>query len=67
MRVLQAVQRLLEMQAIEEVPVLERGSELYSLLFTVPKRNGKWRAVLDLSSSTSLLPRNVSEWRRYAT
>lgn len=47
-RTLEAIQTLLLSSAIEEVPVSERGQGLYSILFTVPKKNGKWRAILDL-------------------
>lgn len=45
---LEAIQQLLKSQAIEIVPAPEQGQGLYLLLFTVPKKNGKWRAVLDL-------------------
>lgn len=48
MRTLQAAQLLLEAKAIDKVPLAEQGLGLYSLSFTVLKRNEKWRAVLDL-------------------
>lgn len=43
---METIQQLLKNRAIELVPTSGQG--LYSLLFTVPKKNGTWQAVLDL-------------------
>lgn len=40
------IQHLLSIEAVELVPENQQG--VYSIFFTVPKRNGNWRAILDL-------------------
>lgn len=45
---MEAIKQLLDTQVIETVPYTEREQGLYSILFTVSKKNRKWRAVLDL-------------------
>lgn len=43
-----AIQHLLEIGAIEPVPSSDVFKGCYSVLFIVPKKDGSWRAVLDL-------------------
>lgn len=45
-----AIQHLLEIGAIEEVPVEQHFTGVYSTLFVVPKKSGEWRAILNLKS-----------------
>lgn len=44
----QAIQHLLDIRAIERVPSLQRGQGVYSVWFLVLKKNGDFRAILDL-------------------
>ncbi|XP_053154764.1 uncharacterized protein LOC128346006 [Hemicordylus capensis] len=44
----QAIQHLLEIKAIESIQPTEMGTGVFSLLFLIPKRDGSWRAVLNL-------------------
>ncbi|XP_013909106.1 PREDICTED: ubiquitin carboxyl-terminal hydrolase 7-like [Thamnophis sirtalis] len=44
----QAITHLLDIRAVEAVPLGERGLGHYSNLFVVPKSTGGWRAILDL-------------------
>lgn len=43
-----AIHHLLSIKAIEPVPMDQRGTGVYSVFFTVPKKNGDWRSILDL-------------------
>lgn len=45
---IKALTHLLDIQAIEEVPLEQQGQGVYSIFFTVPKRNRDWRPILDL-------------------
>nr|XP_056700805.1 zinc finger protein with KRAB and SCAN domains 7-like [Euleptes europaea] len=47
-RTQQAINHLLQLAAIEPVPRLECFQGVYSTFFMVPKRNGDWRAILNL-------------------
>ncbi|XP_070805019.1 uncharacterized protein [Pituophis catenifer annectens] len=51
----QAVQHLLQIHAIEEVPHDQWKQGYYSILFVVPKRSGGWRAILDLKNLNSYI------------
>lgn len=42
--------------AIEEAPIEDKGSSVYSIFFTVPKRNGDWRSILDLKVPDQVHP-----------
>lgn len=44
------IQHLLDICTIEPVPVEQRGTGFYSLLFLVAKRSGAWRGILDLKA-----------------
>lgn len=46
--VLKAAQHLLDIEAVEPVPQGQQGRGVYSIFFTVPKKNGHWRSILDL-------------------
>lgn len=44
-----SVTELKAKHAVEVVPALQVDSGFYSRMFVVPKRNGKWRPIIDLS------------------
>ncbi|XP_032068578.1 uncharacterized protein LOC116505453 [Thamnophis elegans] len=46
----QEIHRLLEINAVEQVPPNQEGREFYSILFLVPKNSGGWKAILDLKN-----------------
>ncbi|XP_042320541.1 uncharacterized protein LOC121929246 [Sceloporus undulatus] len=45
---LEAIDHLVAIQAIEPVPDDQKGLGCYSAFFLVPKKNGSWRAILNL-------------------
>lgn len=51
----QAILHLLQIDAIELVPKNQEYTGIYSIFFTVPKKNGDWRSVLDLKFINSFI------------
>lgn len=45
---LKAIHHLLHIRNIEPVPLSQRGKGVYSVSFLVSKKNGDWRAILEL-------------------
>lgn len=60
---LQAIDHLLQIGAIEQVPSSETYKGCYSILFIVPKKDGSWRAILDLKWVNKFARKRRSVWK----
>lgn len=63
---MQAIQHLLDIQAIEPVPTTQARRGVYSVFFLVPKKNGEMRTILDLKWLNRFVSRKkfkMETWR----